>query len=51
MRKDERTRLTIGGFDACIDGGVPQAPAHSSASFEVMIGAISSFFNETGWTP
>lgn len=38
----------IGGFDACIDGGVPKGSGlSSSASFEVLIGAILSFlFNE-----
>lgn len=37
----------IGGFDACIDGGVPKGSGlSSSASFEVMIGAIiSELFN------
>lgn len=37
-----------GGFDACIDGGVPKGSGlSSSASFEVLIGAIISyFFNE-----
>lgn len=37
----------IGGFDACIDGGVPKGSGlSSSASFEVLIGAIlSHFFN------
>lgn len=38
----------IGGFDACIDGGVPKGSGlSSSASFEVLIGAIiSHLFNE-----
>jgi galactokinase len=37
----------IGGFDACIDGGVPKGSGlSSSASFEVLIGAIiSQIFN------
>lgn len=37
----------IGGFDACIDGGVPKGSGlSSSASFEVLIGAIvSQLFN------
>lgn len=37
----------IGGFDACIDGGVPKGSGlSSSASFEVMIGTIvSELFN------
>lgn len=37
-----------GGFDACIDGGVPKGSGlSSSASFEVLIGAIlSELFNE-----
>ncbi len=37
----------IGGFDACIDGGVPKGSGlSSSASFEVLIGAIlSELFN------
>ncbi len=39
---------TIGGFDACIDGGVPKGSGlSSSASFEVLIGAIiSELFND-----
>jgi len=39
---------TIGGFDACIDGGVPKGSGlSSSASFEVLIGAIvSELFNK-----
>lgn len=38
----------IGGFDACIDGGVPKGSGlSSSASFEVLIGAIlSELFND-----
>ena len=38
---------SIGGFDACIDGGVPKGSGlSSSASFEVLIGAIlSQMFN------
>ncbi|MCX6329338.1 MAG: galactokinase [Bacteroidia bacterium] len=37
----------IGGFDACIDGGVPKGSGlSSSASFEVLIGAIlNQLFN------
>jgi galactokinase len=37
----------IGGFDACIDGGVPKGSGlSSSASFEVLVGAIlSHLFN------
>jgi galactokinase len=35
----------IGGFDACIDGGVPKGSGlSSSASFEVLIGAMLSYF-------
>jgi len=39
--------FAIGGFDACIDGGVPKGSGlSSSASFEVLIGAIlSNLFN------
>src|SRR5512133_1962750 len=39
--------FSIGGFDACIDGGVPKGSGlSSSASFEVLIGAIiSELFN------
>lgn len=39
--------FAIGGFDACIDGGVPKGSGlSSSASFEVLIGAIiSELFN------
>ncbi len=38
----------IGGFDACIDGGVPKGSGlSSSASFEVLIGAmVSVLFNQ-----
>jgi len=38
----------VGGFDACIDGGVPKGSGlSSSASFEVLIGAIlSHLFND-----
>lgn len=44
---------SIGGFDACIDGGVPKGSGlSSSASFEVLIGAIlSSFFNNSRIDP
>jgi galactokinase len=40
--------MAIGGFDACIEGGVPKGSGlSSSASFEVLIGAIiSHLFNE-----
>jgi len=40
--------FAIGGFDACIDGGVPKGSGlSSSASFEVLIGAIiSQLFND-----
>ena len=40
--------FTIGGFNACIDGGVPKGSGlSSSASFEVLIGAIiSHLFNQ-----
>lgn len=39
----------IGGFDACIDGGVPKGSGlSSSASFEVLIGAIISHFFNNG---
>ena len=39
--------FSIGGFDACIDGGVPKGSGlSSSASFEVLIGALlSQLFN------
>lgn len=39
---------SIGGFNACIDGGVPKGSGlSSSASFEVLIGAIiSQLFNK-----
>ncbi len=41
-------KFVIGGFDACIDGGVPKGSGlSSSASFEVLIGAIlSHLFNQ-----
>ncbi len=40
--------FAIGGFDACIDGGVPKGSGlSSSASFEVLIGAmVSELFNQ-----
>ncbi len=40
--------FVIGGFDACIDGGVPVGSGlSSSASFEVLIGAIvNQLFNQ-----
>jgi galactokinase len=40
--------FAIGGFDACIDGGVPVGSGlSSSASFEVLIGAIiNQLFNQ-----
>lgn len=40
--------FSIGGFDACIDGGVPKGSGlSSSASFEVLIGALlSQLFND-----
>lgn len=40
--------FAIGGFDCCIDGGVPKGSGlSSSASFEVLIGCIiSELFNE-----
>jgi galactokinase len=43
----------IGGFDACIDGGVPKGSGlSSSASFEVLIGAIlSQLFNNGSIDP
>lgn len=43
----------IGGFDACIDGGVPKGSGlSSSASFEVLIGAIvNALFNEGKMDP
>jgi galactokinase len=43
----------IGGFDACIDGGVPKGSGlSSSASFEVLIGAIlSELFNNAKVDP
>jgi galactokinase len=44
---------TIGGFDACIDGGVPKGSGlSSSASFEVLIGAIlNQLFNNGKMDP
>ncbi|MBN1790488.1 MAG: hypothetical protein JW830_08335 [Bacteroidales bacterium] len=43
----KETGFVIGGFDACIDGGVPKGSGlSSSASFEVLIGAmVSELFN------
>ncbi len=43
----------VGGFDACIDGGVPKGSGlSSSASFEVLIGAIlSHIFNDDALDP
>ena len=43
----------IGGFDACIDGGVPKGSGlSSSASFEVLIGAIvNELFNNGKMDP
>jgi galactokinase len=39
----------IGGFDACIDGGVPKGSGlSSSASFEVLIGAIINHLFNNG---
>ena len=45
--------FAVGGFDACIDGGVPKGSGlSSSASFEVLIGAIlSEMFNEAKVDP
>jgi galactokinase len=41
--------LSIGGFDCCIDGGVPVGSGlSSSASFEVLIGAIFSHLFNNG---
>ena len=41
--------FVIGGFDACIDGGVPKGSGlSSSASFEVLIGAIISHLFNNG---
>jgi galactokinase len=41
--------FAIGGFDACIDGGVPKGSGlSSSASFEVLIGAILSHLFNNG---
>lgn len=44
---------SIGGFDACIDGGVPKGSGlSSSASFEVLIGAIlNQLFNNGKMDP
>jgi galactokinase len=44
---------TIGGFDACIDGGVPKGSGlSSSASFEVLIGGIlNELFNKGKVSP
>ncbi len=43
----------IGGFNACIDGGVPKGSGlSSSASFEVLIGAIvNELFNNGRMDP
>jgi galactokinase len=43
----------IGGFNACIDGGVPKGSGlSSSASFEVLIGAIlNQLFNDAKMDP
>jgi galactokinase len=45
--------FTIGGFNACIDGGVPKGSGlSSSASFEVLIGAIvNELFNNGRMDP
>ncbi|MFZ0283507.1 MAG: hypothetical protein WAL29_17775, partial [Bacteroidales bacterium] len=45
--------FTTGGFDACIDGGVPKGSGlSSSASFEVLIGAIlNELFNDGRMDP
>ncbi len=45
--------LAIGGFDACIDGGVPKGSGlSSSASFEVLIGAmVNELFNKGRMDP
>jgi galactokinase len=45
--------FNIGGFDACIDGGVPKGSGlSSSASFEVLIGTIfSQLFNNRKLDP
>lgn len=41
--------FTIGGFDCCIDGGVPKGSGlSSSACFEVLIGAIISHLFNNG---
>jgi galactokinase len=44
---------TIGGFNACIDGGVPKGSGlSSSASFEVLVGAIvNELFNNGRMDP
>ncbi len=46
--KLKELNYNIGGFDACIDGGVPKGSGlSSSASFEILIGVIvSHLFNE-----
>lgn len=45
--------FAIGGFDACIDSGVPKGSGlSSSASFEVLIGAIiNELFNDSRMDP
>jgi len=45
--------FAIGGFDACIDGGVPKGSGlSSSASFEVLIGAmVNDLFNNGRMDP
>jgi len=45
--------FTIGGFDACIDGGVPKGSGlSSSASFEVLIGSmVNDLFNNGRMDP
>jgi galactokinase len=45
--------FTIGGFDACIDGGVPKGSGlSSSASFEVLIGSmVNELFNNGRMDP
>ncbi|MFH0843112.1 MAG: galactokinase family protein [Bacteroidota bacterium] len=41
--------FAVGGFDACIDGGVPKGSGlSSSASFEVLIGAILNHLFNNG---
>lgn len=49
----KETGFYIGGFDACIDGGVPKGSGlSSSASFEVLVGAIISYlFNNDKLDP